>query len=1663
MSSPPESFTTAQDAWADSTMDEDDSSLDDEHGPVRARSNRLSYDMDHVESTEVWAGEDEMDLPRPDTASPDDSASEQHETQSQENEERMNRGIPHQASPRERNSPDSSLSIPDDTPSIHESTASSPANSARNVASSPARSSRLSPLRPFDRRLQPQRQISSSFESARSLSPAFLPIRSRQSSVSSQALQEPEVAESSSAPWEVIRWTRLKKITVNVFSEAGRRNFGKPTCLCVSASIVVGTSKGIILTFDYHQNIKSISGPGTKAVESGGLTSIAISADHSTVAGGHASGNIFTWDIARPARPLLHISPLTSSQLQSRKADGHPPGVAVLHLGFLGIRHTAIVSADDGGMAFSHLASRGLGVTGKSVKTQRILGRYPDDTMPSSRPRKPSSVLAFAPLPLSHVEQATDIMGLVAMLTPYLLVIVSTTPVAQTQHKVARPKEMAAHSALSGCLAWFPSVKLKTKDPSAAPIISQAKLVYCWSNILTVLDLAEKPSSEPSDKDRPPMLSFSARSRWKAEEAIVAVQWLNRSVLSVLTITQQLVLLEDNTMRVTETFDLLSKHIFHQDTFSRQLQPLVEQLDEDDSSLHGVVADAFYTSFRAHKGRIFLLGFNDLSVGTLSNWADRLIALMENDDFIGAIRLATQYYTGKADRLVVGLPEDKALRQSLVEEKLFDMLAASLRFAFGEEEVAQLDELCEACFAACIAMEALEFLFDDVYEAFESADVTSVFFEVLERNVLEEEIDRVPPVVLKDLVGHFTAHHLETRLEAVICHLDTTTMDIDQITTLCKKHRLYDALIYVWNQALSDYTTPLIELLVLMRQSRSTSIAGNGDIGDMDLASSAKVFPYLSSVLTSHVYPTGEELSEAEASKAKTELYSFIFAGRAQKDARHPALQQLADESGPSYPYLRIILEYDAASFLSVLNEGFEDGFLNGAPDRTANGSAYPRTDQKRVSTLTMNRQYIINILLEVMDPDDFPAEDTIYLDMFIARNLPKFPQFILLSGSALRKAIASLCQYPSDEIAEDCQLSVEYLLSIHHPSDTDTLVPLFRAAGFFRVLKSLFRSDKRYAQLLQTYFEDPEDKLAVFDCIGDCLRSTGGAADERRIRDVKDVLASHAKELVEIDVTRTAKVLDTYASDLHETILNSLEDDHHSQFIYLQTLLEPATDTGSESTIQTRRPVDHLLTERYVRLLCEHDSSHVATFIRGLQPSDLRLEEVLPAMEDHAVVDAAVVLLAREGQMRNAMDRLLSHLGTLEAALLGLLKGINDSPDMSNTQEAIDDLMEALQRYTGVGTWLCRRKATASQVESSLKRGGRVDTGGPLSSDEQMWLDLIDTIVRIVTHALSVVGDVPDADDKRALSPTNTELDYAEISNTLRAIVQQVFTGLLTTTATNDAASMSSSPSPTPHSSAAPSTSSNNISFLKIFRAFLSHTSTFQPPSSPSSSTLSSKSSPAQTPSPLLPILSSIFAAYTYEESLLSLATSLLDKDLFLNVEQAATLRQRGWKPARQVCEACGKRVWGPGAGTGVWDAWKARKETREESTFSERLAMRRRAGQRPTAASRREEKGKGSEEAGHAKGRPKGKRKDVAPENNAPENNDDGARVESSRTAMDDIPLSSPSFVREPPQPVIIFSCRHLFHRSCLERLQSEGKQERRVEADEADEEKPRCPLCN
>ncbi|CRK02921.1 hypothetical protein BN1723_008804 [Verticillium longisporum] len=275
--------------------------------------------------------------------------------------------------------------------------------------------------------------------------------------------------------------------------------------------------------------------------------------------------------------------------------------------------------------------------------------------------------------------------------------------------------------------------------------------------------------------------------------------------------------------------------------------------------------------------------------------------------------------------------------------------------------------------------------------------------------------------------------------------------------------------------------------------------------------------------------------------------------------------------------------------------------------------------------------------------------------------------------------------------------------------------------------------------------------------------------------------------------------------------------------------------------------------------------------------------------MEDTGVIDAAVTLMAREGQVKEAMDRLVKHLGTLESALQGILAGVEESEDRLGLQDAAEEVLGALQKYVHVGIWLCQgqTKSTA-KTKSVSQRGQRQAANETLSASEALWLSLIDAAVhttRQLSATIDAVGKAQDDGDRDLESWER--LDTDKLLGLLRSLVQHTFTALLTTTSSSSNAQANGR---------VLTTAGNNMSFLRILREFLAHAAA----SSPNLADLRA-------------VLASIFSAYAYEELILRLSNRLLERSLFVNVKQSVQLRQRGWRPKGSTCEACGRRVWGP------------------------------------------------------------------------------------------------------------------------------------------------------
>jgi hypothetical protein len=317
----------------------------------------------------------------------------------------------------------------------------------------------------------------------------------------------------------------------------------------------------------------------------GAVTALALSHDHTFVASGHKSGHIQLFHLSNPQTPARSVPPTTLATVATGRKEGHIQGSRIVSVGFVAGRHTAVITADEHGLAFYHSLGKVLFVEAPDIL--RILGKYPPEepkemVQPPSRtsseaassqalisnrtsqwhiphkdlaPGRPDrkkdtryTILGMMPLPLGTLPHPTDMYNIVALLTPAKLVIVGLKPTPRTWFKCPRESDEKSKylSRWRGSLAWFPSIlpghtektnktQLNGKDVS---IGTTPMLVYTWANKLHVIRVSESKvmqvsrnsSTGKTVKVEVGTIVFEEACKWTTEEDILAVQWLNVNV-----------------------------------------------------------------------------------------------------------------------------------------------------------------------------------------------------------------------------------------------------------------------------------------------------------------------------------------------------------------------------------------------------------------------------------------------------------------------------------------------------------------------------------------------------------------------------------------------------------------------------------------------------------------------------------------------------------------------------------------------------------------------------------------------------------------------------------------------------------------------------------------------------------------------------------------------------------------------------------------------------------------------------------------------------------------------------------------------------------------------------------------------------------------------------
>ena len=205
-------------------------------------------------------------------------------------------------------------------------------------------------------------------------------------------------------------------------------------------------------------------------------------------------------------------------------------------------------------------------------------------------------------------------------------------------------------------------------------------------------------------------------------------------------------------------------------------------------------------------------------------------------------------------------------------------------FSTGQYEV-----IGEVAVDYCVHIGRTDILFGTVFDRFAAAGMRDTFLLLLKPYILSDRLRSLPAVVLNSLVDCYS--HAE--VERCIIHLSIMELDIDKVVKMCTKHCLFDALIYVYNRGLNDYTTP-IEIML-------------GAVEDGAEIHGLKLILYLNYSLRGRAYPRGQIPFEGIAI-IRADILSTIF-----------------EETSMGFPVLSALLKIDSAEILSLLAIVFDD------------------------------------------------------------------------------------------------------------------------------------------------------------------------------------------------------------------------------------------------------------------------------------------------------------------------------------------------------------------------------------------------------------------------------------------------------------------------------------------------------------------------------------------------------------------------------------------------------------------------------------------------------------------------------------------------------------------------------------------------------------------
>ncbi|KAL4217419.1 Vacuolar protein sorting-associated protein 8 [Mactra antiquata] len=1009
----------------------------------------------------------------------------------------------------------------------------------------------------------------------------------------------------------VLKPSKLKSIAAQLQSAADKVDAGMPTAMAVSSLIAIGTSHGLVLVFDPKQVLKWCLGSTAVGSQYGAVASLSFNKDCTRLLCGFARGQITMWD-------------LTNGKLIRTITDAHPPGTAVLHIKFTDSLVFAVCS-DSGGSVFE-------------LEFKRLIGmRTCESKCLFSGSR--GEVCVIEPLLMSAANQDHPMqdVSILAMASLSKVLLVTLTP----QLKVVFTHPLKGSPSTLPLLAWqFVIIQLSESDRVIDPVLAFARE--------STIFFHQVVCTSPQD------VRCTGLQKIVVPYKLLNITWMNTRTMVALDTKEKLHVIDVRSEDELEVIDMAEVQLIYNTSFFKSLAT-----GGNVSQALACAGDhACYQTVVSHGGQLFLLGTKTVHVYSLRTWRERIEVLVNESRYQDALALALSFYEGKA-KAVVGLSGPSLKKKEVVADLMLDILFQYVDLSMTQycPEKGKIEELEDyyqvivpVCVEYCLHLDRMDILFGRIYERF-GADMIAIgtFLECLEPYIINDKLRSMPPTVMKDFVTHYEEKSMLESVEACIVHMDVTSLDIHHVVHLCWSHGLYDAIIYVYNKGMFDYTTPLEELLSTLKAAVDTG----KQLSDHQVRLGNKLLVYISCCLAGRAYPLGD-IPEDHVHKVKVEVFDSLTCrqSKSSPDGELP------------YPYLRTLLGFDTREFLNVLSLAFEEEEFN-TPDGIK------------------KRQHLVDILLQVMvESVGFTPTQVGILFTFLARQMARHENTITVNKLLFEQVLEFLCNPEDESRHEERQ---QALLELSHAGglkqvDEERFLYLAEKARFYRVCELLYEKRRQFDKILSCYLRDYARKYHAFNFITTILDSDRFTDVEKT--SVQEEALLHLEELVSIDSKQSAKIVVSHLTVSLTDVVNKLKQDRSVLYEFLQGVMAYRETSSSTSQLEKQVQVEGSIFELYIDLMCQFKPSDVYNFIKTNE--GYRLEETLAICRKYNLSEPTAYLLEKAGDIQGAfgiyLELLSGKLKKLTETVLSQENG-NVSAQFGEIQMVLLVIVQLLQR----------------------------------------------------------------------------------------------------------------------------------------------------------------------------------------------------------------------------------------------------------------------------------------------------------------------------------------------------------------------------------------------